>query len=81
LLCPNEQYLGSAKKKKALLPDKPLTCGLKEGIEAVSILKVRPHGSSIAWSYGHLFEVWGTFWGSIVPKYPGTRKHYSGRNL
>ena len=31
-----------------------LTCGLKEGIKAVRMLKIRPHGSSMAWSYSHL---------------------------
>jgi hypothetical protein len=30
------------------------TCGLKEGIDAATFLRVRSHGSSIAKSYGHL---------------------------
>jgi hypothetical protein len=36
------------------ISDKLLTCGLKEGIKAVLFLRVRPHGSSMAQSYGHL---------------------------
>ena len=41
-------------KVKITFLDKMLTCWLKEGAKAVSFLKIRLHGSSMAKNYGHL---------------------------
>ena len=50
---------------------------LKEGIKAVLFLQVTPHGSSMAWSYGHL-KCWVLFWVEmyqVTQNWQGTRTH------